>query len=219
MTAIAYPEAFLLARQSSGTRSSAPDCLRRAFLAVDGVPRARSPLDHGRDGGRPLPRDGLNRLIDAGLDARNPRTARRELPAGLLSKAQVVLFCLGSFAVFLVAVYQLDPLVHWLWPIPVVGFVVYPYLKRWTWLCHLWLGAVDGLAPLGAWRRSPGTCPGRLGPRRRGRAWVAGFDLFSRCSISRSTAPRAYSRSRSASASEASSWALGSFTSAPWHCW
>ena len=47
---------------------------------------------------------------------------------------------------FLAAVWELNPLVRWLWPIPVVGFVVYPYLKRFTWLCHLWLGAVDGLA-------------------------------------------------------------------------
>jgi 4-hydroxybenzoate polyprenyltransferase len=122
---------------------------------------------------------GLNRLIDAGLDARNPRTARRELPAGLLSKAQVVLFCVGSFAVFLVAVYQLDPLVHWLWPIPVVGFVVYPYLKRWTWLCHLWLGAVDGLAPLGAWAAITGHLPWEAWALGGAVAlWVAGFDLF-----------------------------------------
>ena len=46
---------------------------------------------------------------------------------------------------------------RWLWPIPVAGFVIYPYLKRWTWLCHLWLGAVDGLAPLGAWAAITGT--------------------------------------------------------------
>ena len=52
---------------------------------------------------------GLNRLIDAGIDARNPRTAGRELPAGLLSHAQVVVFCLVSLAVFLVAVFQLAP--------------------------------------------------------------------------------------------------------------
>jgi 4-hydroxybenzoate polyprenyltransferase len=122
---------------------------------------------------------GLNRLIDAGLDARNPRTARRELPAGLLSKAQVVLFCAGSLALFLVAVYQLDPLVHWLWPIPVVGFVIYPYLKRWTWLCHLWLGAVDGLAPIGAWAAITGTIPWEAWALGGAVAfWVAGFDLF-----------------------------------------
>jgi 4-hydroxybenzoate polyprenyltransferase len=80
---------------------------------------------------------------------------------------------------FLVAVYQLDPLVHWLWPIPVAGFVVYPYLKRWTWLCHLWLGAVDGLAPIGAWAAITGTLPWEAWALGGAVAlWVAGFDLF-----------------------------------------
>jgi 4-hydroxybenzoate polyprenyltransferase len=122
---------------------------------------------------------GLNRLIDAELDARNPRTASRELPAGLLTRAQVALFCSASFAVFLVAVFQLDHVVRWLWPIPVAGFVIYPYLKRVTWLCHLWLGAVDGLAPMGAWVAITGTLPlesWELGGAVA--AWVAGFDLF-----------------------------------------
>ena len=68
---------------------------------------------------------------------------------------------------------------RWLWPIPVVGFVVYPYLKRFTWLCHLWLGAVDGLAPIGAWVAITGKLP--LEAWELGGAvavWVAGFDLF-----------------------------------------
>ena len=144
-----YPRLFASLIKVEHTVFALPFAYVGAFLAVDGVPSAHDLLwiTVAMVGARSLAM-GLNRLIDAGLDARNPRTARRELPAGLLSKAQVVLFCVGSFAVFLVAVYQLDPLVHWLWPIPVVGFVVYPYLKRWTWLCHLWLGAVDGLAPL-----------------------------------------------------------------------
>ena len=84
----------------------------------------------------------LNRLIDAGIDARNPRTARRELPAGLLTPVQVGAFAAASLAVFLVAVWQLPPVTHVLWPIPVAGFVIYPYLKRFTWLCHPFLGAV-----------------------------------------------------------------------------
>ena len=54
---------------------------------------------------------------------------------------------------------QLDPVVRWLWPIPVAFFVVYPYLKRFTWLCHLWLGACLGLAPVGAWLAVTGTAP------------------------------------------------------------
>jgi len=122
---------------------------------------------------------GLNRLIDAGIDARNPRTAGREIPSGLLRPWQVVLFCLASLAVFLVAVWQLDPIVRWLWPIPVIGFVIYPYLKRWTWISHLWLGAVDGLAPMGAWVAITGKLPWQswaLGAAVA--AWVAGFDCF-----------------------------------------
>jgi 4-hydroxybenzoate polyprenyltransferase len=121
----------------------------------------------------------LNRLIDAGIDARNPRTAERELPSGLLRPWQVVLFCAGSLAVFLVAVYQLDPFVRWLWPIPVAGFVVYPYLKRFTWLAHLWLGAVLGLAPMGAWAAVRGDLPWQAWMLGGAVAtWVAGFDLF-----------------------------------------
>jgi 4-hydroxybenzoate polyprenyltransferase len=93
----------------------------------------------------------LNRLVDAEIDARNPRTARREIPAGLLSRMQVIAFCLVSLAIFAIAISQLAPITRWLAPIPVVAFVIYPYLKRFTPLCHLWLGAVDGLAPVGAW--------------------------------------------------------------------
>ena len=101
----------------------------------------------------------LNRLVDAELDARNPRTAGRELPSGALTRKQVVGLSAAAFAVYLVAVFQLDPIVRWLWPIPVAMFVVYPYLKRFTWLCHLWLGACLGLAPVGAWLAVSGTAP------------------------------------------------------------
>ena len=85
----------------------------------------------------------------------------------------------AAFAVYLVAVFQLDPIVRWLWPIPVAMFVVYPYLKRFTWLCHLWLGACLGLAPVGAWLAVSGTAPWEAWAL--GGAvlfWVAGFDLF-----------------------------------------
>jgi 4-hydroxybenzoate polyprenyltransferase len=81
--------------------------------------------------------------------------------------------------VFLVAVWQLDPVVRWLWPIPVVMFVVYPYLKRFTWTCHLWLGAVDGLAPMGAWVAITGMLPWQAWALGGAVAtWVAGFDIF-----------------------------------------
>ncbi len=180
MTAIAYPGRFYSLVKFEHTIFALPFAYVGAFLAVDGVPSTHDLLwiTVAMVGARSLAM-ALNRLIDAALDAHNPRTAGRELPAGLLSRAQVAAFCLGSLALFLVAVYQLDPIVHLLWPIPVAGFVVYPYLKRWTWLCHLWLGAVDGLAPVGAWAAITGKLPWQawlLGAAVT--VWVAGFDLF-----------------------------------------
>jgi 4-hydroxybenzoate polyprenyltransferase len=120
-----------------------------------------------------------NRVVDRWIDARNPRTAGRELPRGALAAWQVVAFALVSLALFLVAVYQLAPIVRWLWPIPVAAFVVYPYLKRATWLSHAWLGAVDALAPVGAWAAVTNELPWEawaLGGAVA--AWVAGFDLL-----------------------------------------
>jgi 4-hydroxybenzoate polyprenyltransferase len=151
-----------------------------AFLAVDGWPGWANMLwiTVAMTGARTLAM-ALNRLLDAELDARNPRTASRELPTGALSRTQVIALCVVSLAVFLVAVFQLDPVVRWLWPIPVAMFFVYPYLKRFTWLCHLWLGACLGLAPVGAWLAVTGEAPWEAWVL--GAAvllWVAGFDLF-----------------------------------------
>ena len=151
-----------------------------AFLAVGGVPSAHDLLwiTVAMVGARSLAM-ALNRLIDARIDAANPRTATRELPSGALTQATVVAFCVLSVGVYAAAVWQLDPLVRWLSPIPVAAFVVYPYLKRFTWLCHLWLGAVDGLAPVGAWAAIKGELPWQacaLGAAVA--AWVSGFDLF-----------------------------------------
>jgi 4-hydroxybenzoate polyprenyltransferase len=151
-----------------------------AFLAADAWPGLANVawITIAMVGARTLGMS-LNRLVDAELDARNPRTAMRELPSGALTRAQVLLLCLVSLALFLVAIFQLDPVVRWLWPIPVAMFVVYPYLKRVTWLCHVWLGACLGLAPVGAWLAIAGTAPWEAWAL--GTAvllWVAGFDLF-----------------------------------------
>ena len=151
-----------------------------AFLAVDGWPGLANIVwvTVAMVGARTLAM-ALNRLIDAELDARNPRTAIRELPSGALTRVQVLGLSVAALAVFLVAVSQLDPIVRWLWPIPVAMFVVYPYLKRFTWLCHVWLGACLGLAPIGAWLAVSGTAPWEAWAI--GGAvllWVAGFDLF-----------------------------------------
>jgi 4-hydroxybenzoate polyprenyltransferase len=151
-----------------------------AFLAVDGWPGLASVfwVTVAMVGARTLAM-ALNRLVDAELDARNPRTATRELPSGALTRVQVLGLSAAALAVFLVAISQLDPIVRLLWPIPVAMFVVYPYLKRFTWLCHFWLGACLALAPIGAWLAVSGTAPWEAWAI--GGAvllWVAGFDLF-----------------------------------------
>jgi 4-hydroxybenzoate polyprenyltransferase len=175
-----YPARFASLVKIEHTVFALPFAYVGAFLAVDGVPAGSDLvwITVAMVGARSLAM-ALNRLIDARIDARNPRTAGRELPTGRLTLAQVAVFCLVSLGVFLAAVWQLDPLVRWLWPIPVAGFVVYPYLKRFTWTSHLWLGAVDGLAPVGAWVAIRGDLPWQawaLGAAVA--AWVAGFDLF-----------------------------------------
>jgi 4-hydroxybenzoate polyprenyltransferase len=178
--ALRYPRLFASLVKIEHTVFALPFAYVGAFYAVDGIPSAADFLwvTVAMVGARSLAM-ALNRLIDAGLDARNPRTAARELPRGALTAWQVVLFCLASLAVFLVAVYQLDPLVRWLWPIPVVAFVVYPYLKRATWLSHFWLGAVDGLAPVGAWVAITGELPWQAWMLGAAVAvWVAGFDVL-----------------------------------------
>ena len=176
----ALPRRFASLVKIEHTIFALPFAYIGALLAVDGAPSAHDLvwITAAMVGARSLAM-ALNRLIDAEIDARNPRTAARELPAGLLSRAQVVAFCAAALALYLVAVFQLDPIVRWLWPIPLVGFVVYPYLKRWTWLCHLWLGAVDGLAPLGAWVAVTGQFPWEAWALGGAVAfWIAGFDCF-----------------------------------------
>jgi len=180
VAAAGYPRRFASLVKIEHTVFALPFAYVGALLAADDVPSAGDLLwvTLAMVGARSLAM-GLNRLIDSQIDARNPRTAGRELPRGVLVAWQVLAFCLASLALFLVAVWHLDPIVRWLWPIPVAGFVIYPYLKRWTWLSHLWLGAVDGLAPVGGWVALTGELPWEswvLGGAVA--CWVAGFDLF-----------------------------------------
>jgi 4-hydroxybenzoate polyprenyltransferase len=181
MTAVApLPARYARLVKIEHTVFALPFAYVGAFLAVGKSPSAHDLLwiTLAMVGARSLAM-ALNRLVDAGIDARNPRTAGREIPSGQLSVLQVVLFCAASLALFLVAVFQLAPKTHYLWPIPVVMFVVYPYLKRFTWLCHLWLGVADGLAPVGAWVAITNHLPWQAWVLGAAVAlWVAGFDFF-----------------------------------------
>ena len=120
----------------------------------------------------------LNRL-------RTPRSTRatrarpaRELPSGRLLRTQVIGFCVVSLAVLLLAVSQLPEETWVLWPIPVAAFVLYPYTKRFTWLCHLALGLTIGLAPMGAWLAVTGDlAPAPILLGLAVAAWIAGFDI------------------------------------------
>jgi 4-hydroxybenzoate polyprenyltransferase len=121
----------------------------------------------------------LNRIIDADIDAANPRTASRELPSGRLALGQVAAFSTVSLAVLLIAVSQLPEETWVLWPVPVAAFVLYPLAKRVTWLCHLALGLTIGIAPMGAWLAVTGgleAAPVLLGLAVA--CWIAGFDII-----------------------------------------
>jgi len=122
---------------------------------------------------------GLNRLIDADIDAKNPRTATRAIPAGLLSKGSVALFIFSSLLLLLYAAYRLNPLCLKLSPVAIFFLLLYSYCKRFTALAHLVLGLCLAAAPIGAWLAIRGEVS--LAPLLLGAAvlfWVAGFDVL-----------------------------------------
>lgn len=92
-----------------------------------------------------------NRVIDRFIDARNPRTAGREVPSGKVSPVQAWGLAAVSLAVMAFAAAQLNPLCLALMPLAVLFLIGYPYTKRYTWLCHAWLGVTDGAAAAGGW--------------------------------------------------------------------
>ncbi|MHB0866871.1 MAG: UbiA-like polyprenyltransferase [Thermoleophilia bacterium] len=123
-----------------------------------------------------------NRVIDHEIDARNPRTATREIPAGAISLDQAIAFCALSLAVLAFALSRLPRLTWYLSPIVIAAFVIYPYTKRFTPLCHVFLGATIGLAPVGAWiavRWSMAWQPWLLFGVVT--LWIGGFDIIYAC--------------------------------------
>ena len=93
----------------------------------------------------------LNRIIDREIDAANPRTEGRHLASGAMSLQTAWSLAAGFLVLLLLSAGMLNQVALMMAWLPVLTFVVYPYLKRYTWLCHFWLGLCLGLAPAGAW--------------------------------------------------------------------
>lgn len=120
-----------------------------------------------------------NRLVDVQLDAQNPRTKMWVLPQGLISKGAVKSFIIVSSVLFFISAYKLNDLAFYLSPLALIIILIYPYTKRFTWTCHLFLGLCLGMAPLGGWIAVKGTLS--LVPIFLGLGvifWVAGFDIL-----------------------------------------
>lgn len=119
-----------------------------------------------------------NRVIDARLDALNPRTSGREIPTGRLSGRDGWLVAVASLMVLSVAAANLNRLTLALLPVAVLFLIAYPYLKRFTWSCHLWLGVTIGAAAAGGFIAVTGAFAAEAWVLWLAvAAWVAGFDV------------------------------------------
>jgi 4-hydroxybenzoate polyprenyltransferase len=121
----------------------------------------------------------MNRVIDADIDRQNPRTANRHLPAGTLSKKSLVVFSLAMGVVLTVCAFLLNPLCAILLPVAGIMIIGYSFAKRFTWLCHYWLGLACAIAPMGAFLGLTGAFQFRFFVLAAAHAlWVAGFDII-----------------------------------------
>ncbi len=125
---------------------------------------------------------GFNRLADQAIDAKNPRTAARELPRGVLTRAQVWAFVLLSATALVGASALLNPLCLALSPVALLIVCGYSYTKRFTSLAHLVLGLALGIAPVGAWLAVRGSFAAEpIVLALAVLCWVAGFDTIYSC--------------------------------------
>lgn len=121
----------------------------------------------------------INRVIDATIDARNPRTANRQIPKGEVKKGEVIIFTGICFIIMIIGAYKLNPICLLLSPVALFLMIIYSYCKRFTFLCHLVLGVTCAQAPVGAWLAITGDIS--IIPLIMGVAntlWVAGFDII-----------------------------------------
>lgn len=157
-----------------------PFALTGALMAANGLPSVRQIvwIILAMVGARTAAM-AMNRLIDADIDARNPRTAVRAIPAGLIGKGLTFIFIVLSTALMLFSAYMLNPLCLKLSPIALFFLLLYSYCKRFTSLAHVVLGICLAAAPIGAWVAIRGTIDAPalvLGSVVL--FWVAGFDIL-----------------------------------------
>lgn len=160
-----------------------PFALLSLFLASDGWPEPRilGWVLAAMVGARSTAM-AMNRIADRRIDAENPRTRSRHLPAGLVSLPAAWGFTLGMAALFVLAAWRLNGLAFALSPVALAVVWSYSWTKRFTWASHLWLGISLALAPLGAWiavRGALDPLPVWLGAGVL--FWVAGFDTIYAC--------------------------------------
>ena len=157
---------FVVAAVAIVARDATLDARRLALIAVAVVAARTAAMT-------------MNRIADRKFDERNPRTSTRELVTGAVSPAAAWGLLVGSCAAFILSAALLLPLAGWLSPAVLAVLLGYSFAKRFTWACHLWLGAAQMLAPIGVAIALTGrpTFPSialGLGVG----AWIAGFDLF-----------------------------------------
>ena len=160
---------FALAAFFLATRGQAPELTKLAWVLVAMVAARSAAM-------------GFNRWLDADIDAKNPRTATREIPSGVLSNAQVLAFTVISGVALVVAAWRLNPLCFALSPAALAIIFGYSYTKRFTMLSHFILGVSLAMAPVGAWLAVRGQFD--LTPVPIGVAvmfWVGGFDILYSC--------------------------------------
>ncbi|HWR43356.1 UbiA-like polyprenyltransferase [Sporomusa sp.] len=154
-----------------------------AFLAAGGVPSGHDLLwiTLAMVGARSAAL-ALNNFIDLKYDRLHPRFTQRPMVTGVVKPWEAVLLIAGSLLLFLLAAAQLHPLCLKLWPVALIPLVVYPYMKRFSWACHLVLGLALSAAPVGAWIAVRGDVPPAV--LILGLAvgvWIAAFDVIYGC--------------------------------------
>lgn len=121
----------------------------------------------------------LNRIVDKDIDAKNPRTAGRHIPKGVVSTGEAAILVVVCLVVLVVSAFIISPICVGLLPVPLFLFFIYSFTKRFTWWCHIILGVACACAPLGAWVAVTGGFSWAVVTLAAAvMLWVAGFDII-----------------------------------------